>query len=141
MSITDAHNKRYSIKIFKITGMVIGSIIIAVIFAFIFGYIVLLLWNWLMPALFGLGTITYMQAFGLILLAKILFSGFKGHPHPHSYNKTHWTKHYHKYFNDKNGSLNNESEYFNSFWKNEGKQAFDEYVMRMKTKEKEKGDL
>jgi hypothetical protein len=36
------------------------------------------LWNWLMPAIFGLGTITYWQALGLMALSWILFRGFRG---------------------------------------------------------------
>jgi hypothetical protein len=36
------------------------------------------LWNWLMPAIFGLGTITYWQALGLMVLSWILFRGFRG---------------------------------------------------------------
>ncbi|CAN5363925.1 hypothetical protein BH09BAC5_BH09BAC5_21670 [soil metagenome] len=41
-----------------------------------FGYITMYLWNWLMPAVFGLKAITYWQAFGMLILAKILFGGF-----------------------------------------------------------------
>jgi hypothetical protein len=39
------------------------------------------LWNGLMPAIFGLRTITYWQALGLMVLSWILFRGFRG-PHP-----------------------------------------------------------
>lgn len=35
--------------------------------------ILMLLWNWLMPGLFGLATIGYFKALGLFLIAKILF--------------------------------------------------------------------
>jgi len=42
-------------------------------FALAFGWFVMLLWNWLMPAIFGLGAITYWQAFGLVVLAKLIF--------------------------------------------------------------------
>lgn len=38
------------------------------------------LWNWLMPSIFGLHTITYWQALGLMALSWILFRGFRG-PH------------------------------------------------------------
>ena len=38
----------------------------------VFGFIVQGLWNWLMPALFGLHVITFWQALGLFLLSKIL---------------------------------------------------------------------
>lgn len=33
----------------------------------------MLLWNWLMPVLFGLVKITFWQAFGLLFLSSILF--------------------------------------------------------------------
>ena len=37
------------------------------------------LWNWLMPAIFGLRAITVWQGLGLLALCRILFGGFKGH--------------------------------------------------------------
>ena len=44
------------------------------------GFVVMGLWNWLMPSLFGLKLITYWQAVGLLILSKILFGGFRGRP-------------------------------------------------------------
>ncbi|ARW56963.1 hypothetical protein [Synechococcus phage S-B64] len=35
--------------------------------------IFMLLWNWLVPGLFGLATIGYLKAFGLYLMSRILF--------------------------------------------------------------------
>ena len=40
---------------------------------FIFAYPFMLLWNWLMPVIFGLGSITYMQALGILLLCDFIF--------------------------------------------------------------------
>jgi hypothetical protein len=37
------------------------------------GYPVMLLWNWLIPELFGLSEITFWQAIGLNILCTILF--------------------------------------------------------------------
>ena len=34
----------------------------------------MLLWNWLMPGLFGLVTIGYLQAFGLYVMSRLLFN-------------------------------------------------------------------
>ena len=34
----------------------------------------MLLWNWLVPGLFGLATIGYVKAFGLYLISRILFN-------------------------------------------------------------------
>jgi hypothetical protein len=39
------------------------------------GQIVKWLWNWLMPPLFGLHTVTFWQALGLLILCRILFGG------------------------------------------------------------------
>ena len=48
----------------------------------IVGWVVMLLWNWLMPALFtGAQTIDYVQALGVLLLSKILFGSFRGPCH------------------------------------------------------------
>ena len=47
-----------------------------VLFTAIGGGVVMLLWNWLAPALFGLRLITFWQALGLLALCRILFGGF-----------------------------------------------------------------
>ena len=42
------------------------------------GFLVMWLWNSLVPAIFGGRTIGFWQAWGLILLSKIFFGGFHG---------------------------------------------------------------
>src|ERR1700761_9289809 len=59
---------------------VVGILMLVIIGILAFGSIVMLLWNALMPAIFHLPLITFWQALGLLLLAKILFSGFRGGP-------------------------------------------------------------
>lgn len=55
-----------------------------VAFAGLFGALVMLLWNWLMPHLFGLPAVSFCQAVGLLVLCKILLGGFGGgHHHGH----------------------------------------------------------
>lgn len=49
------------------------------IFVVIGGEVVLHLWNWLLPTLFGWRLITFWQALGLLALCRILFGGFGGH--------------------------------------------------------------
>jgi hypothetical protein len=46
--------------------------------ATIFSFVVMWLWNWLMPAIFGLHAISFWRALGLLVLSKILFGGFHG---------------------------------------------------------------
>jgi hypothetical protein len=53
------------------------------LFIWIFGEVVMHLWNWLAPALFGWRLITFWQALGLLALCRILFGGWCGHGHNH----------------------------------------------------------
>jgi len=50
--------------------LVVGLLILA---GLLFGVPLMILWNILMPDIFGLPTIGFWQAFGLNLLASILF--------------------------------------------------------------------
>jgi hypothetical protein len=53
------------------------KVVAIVIVAFtVFGFVVTHLWNFLMPGLFGLRTITFWQAVGLMVLGRLLFGGF-----------------------------------------------------------------
>ena len=49
-----------------------------VLFTWLFGEVVMHLWNWLLPALFGWHAITFWQALGLLVLCRILFGGWGG---------------------------------------------------------------
>ena len=63
----------------------IGIALIAIMAFFVMGFVVMSLWNWLMPPLFGLHVITFWQAVGLFFLGKLLFGGFRGGP-----GRRHW---------------------------------------------------
>ncbi len=54
------------------------AIVGMVLFVFIGGQIVMHLWNWLLPPLFGWRMITFWQALGLLTLSRILFGGMSG---------------------------------------------------------------
>jgi hypothetical protein len=64
-------NGRKVLRVFKF-------IVFAVVAAVALSWVVMSLWNWVMPATFTLHRITWLQAFGLLLLSKILFGGFRG---------------------------------------------------------------
>jgi hypothetical protein len=64
--------------VLAIIGMVVGGLAFAAALALAFGWVVMMLWNWLMPTLFGLPVISYAQAWGLVLLSHILFKGALG---------------------------------------------------------------
>ncbi|MGH8200572.1 MAG: hypothetical protein ACREVO_09460 [Steroidobacteraceae bacterium] len=46
----------------------------------------MLLWNALLPGLFGAPPLHYLQAVGLLVLSRILIGGLRGHP-------GHWRHH------------------------------------------------
>jgi hypothetical protein len=50
----------------------IGGIVLIALF----GLIIMLLWNWLMPEIFGLPTLDYWKAWGLLILCWILFKNW-----------------------------------------------------------------
>ena len=60
-------------KFFLIPIVLISLAIFAV-------FVLMSLWNWLVPELFGLGTITFLQALGLLLLLRILIGPRFGFP-------------------------------------------------------------
>ena len=55
-------------------------VIMGVAFLALFTYVVMLLWNWLVPELFNGPLLTYWQTLGILVLSKILLSGL-GHGH------------------------------------------------------------
>lgn len=66
-------NKKY-LSLLKIPLMIMGFILIVAGFSFV----VMWLWNAILPDLLGVGTLSFWQALGLLVLSKILFGGFGG---------------------------------------------------------------
>lgn len=54
--------------------------VFALLAAAVLSLVTMSLWNWLMPALFGLRAITFWQALGVLVLSRILLGGFRGRP-------------------------------------------------------------
>lgn len=52
--------------------------LIGVLVLVVFSAVVMLLWNLLMPEIFGLHSINFWQALGLFILSRILFGSFGG---------------------------------------------------------------
>ena len=62
-------------------------ILIATAAIIVFGGAVMLLWNNVLAGVLNISTITFGQALGILLLAKILFGGWRGGWGP---NRHHW---------------------------------------------------
>lgn len=74
--------KRHGKHWFKFALLALAGIIVA-------GLAVMLLWNWLAPALFAWPRIHFLQALGLLILTRLLVGGLRGRPHGHG----HWRRH------------------------------------------------
>lgn len=87
------------------------GLLLAASLALIFGYVVMLLWNAVLPAIAPFRTITYWQSVELLILARILVGGLghgrhggaKGHRHGEAWRK------------------------YDEWWKEVGQQSFDEF--------------
>jgi hypothetical protein len=64
------------------------AILAMILFIAIGAEIVLHLWNWLLPPLFGWRQITFWQALGLLILCRILFGGWG----MHGSNRPNWRR-------------------------------------------------
>jgi hypothetical protein len=96
----------------------------AVSVALLFGYLVMLLWNWLMPAVFGAREVTYWQAAGLILLARLLVgtsTGGGGRSGRWRQREPRQDRDYWKHYD--------------AWWNSEGKAAFEAHAERQKSAE------
>ncbi|HEY7353206.1 MAG TPA: hypothetical protein VH596_10620 [Terriglobales bacterium] len=77
---------RWAVKIVKIFVL---AIVFLGIFVIGFGAAVQHLWNWLLPSIFGLHTISYWQAVGLLGLSWLLFGGPRAWMGPRMYRRQH----------------------------------------------------
>ena len=68
--------RRFWQRRYIIPAVILGAPVVIAIFVAFFGVVVMLLWNWLLPPLFGLPEITLLQGFGLFILGRLLFGGF-----------------------------------------------------------------
>jgi hypothetical protein len=62
--------KRFSV------GRFLKFVVMAVACVALLGFVTMSLWNWLVPVLFSGPIISFWQALGLLLLSKLLLSGF-----------------------------------------------------------------
>ncbi len=62
----------------KAVALIGTVIVVGIVLILIFTLPVMLLWNWLMPDIFGLQTITFFQAMGLVALSSLLFRSSGG---------------------------------------------------------------
>ncbi|MGT2473765.1 hypothetical protein BZM27_02630 [Paraburkholderia steynii] len=64
----------------KFRRKIFAKALLLVLIIALLGWIVMSLWNWIIPTLvIGAHAIDYPRAIGLLVLCRILFGGFRGH--------------------------------------------------------------
>ncbi|MGE5494691.1 MAG: hypothetical protein ACM3S4_05265 [Burkholderiales bacterium] len=113
----------------RVIAAVITGIIAAAAVSLITAVFVMLLWNWVVPDMFGLGVIGYWQAFGLALLVKLLAGGFARRlPPPPGRWQKHWReRRFGRFCLDKRFD-----EAYEEWWESEGSAGFEEYLKKKK---------
>jgi hypothetical protein len=111
-------------RVGKIAGMVIGGIFLVVILGFLFGWVLQLLWNATVASMFDWPEITYWEAVGLFLLAKLLFGFGFGGGGRHKHGRHHHRRGAHARKFWKRGDV------FKDYWREEGKVAYEAYVAK-----------
>ncbi len=130
--MSDSHSENWprrgnpALKGLRIAGFAVLAVVGTAVFALAFGWLVMLLWNWLMPAVFGLGTLSYWQSFGLVILAKLIFGGLGGwgrhQGHGHRPGRGPWDEHW------KGGR--DRWRWYEDFWREEGRESFERFVQK-----------
>ncbi|WP_420573697.1 hypothetical protein [Kordia sp.] len=117
-----AHKMRERSPI-EIVGIIIFGIIAITGLAILFGFVIMWLWNWLMPEIFGLTTINYWQAVGLFILFKLLLGGCgSGGGKSSKKCKDHDDK--------KSKSDFSKWQHYDKFWEEEGDELYKQYIER-----------
>jgi len=110
-----------------IVGIVLFGIVAIGALAILFGYILMSLWNWLMPELFDLPMITYWQAVGLFFLAKILFGFGGGNSGSGGKKSNNKDSEYCRTRKEKKRDFSKWAHY-DKFWEEKGEKAYSEYI-------------
>ena len=107
------------------------------------GALVMVLWNWIMPDVFGLSKITLIQGYGLLILAKLIFGGMQANTTSGTKNnnlddntKAYIKESIHQEIKENNindYSINEDTdadELYEQWWSDEGEAYFDEYLTK-----------
>ena len=119
-----AHRMRKKSPI-EIAGMILLGVAGITALAILFGFVIMWLWNWLMPDIFGLASLTFWQAVGVFILFKLLLGGIGGGNGRGK--SSHRSKHK---CGTRSGRDFSKWKDYEKFWEEEGDAHFKEYLKR-----------
>jgi Ca2+/H+ antiporter, TMEM165/GDT1 family len=96
-------------------GKAVMILVFCTAFVMLFSYIVMRLWNGILPDVLGVRMISFWQAMGILVLSKILFSGFGGFAHKKEQFKNRFRQ---RMLNKWENMTPEEKEKFKNEWKN-----------------------
>jgi hypothetical protein len=99
----------------RIVGYGIMGVLIAACCALLFGYVTMALWNAIMPEISSLPALTFWQAVGLLLLARLFTGRFSHGHHRHHFGWRHRPA---------------SADRYAEWWEREGEAAFRAYDQR-----------
>lgn len=102
-------------KPLRIAAYATFGTLFAVIFAAVFGYATMLLWNAVLPQISSLPALTFWQALGILVLARLLTGRFS--------HGSHRGRGFRRRFGQN-------ADRYGEWWESEGKAAFDAYLQR-----------
>ncbi len=130
--------------------MIIGFAILGAGLIVLMGFVIMWLWNWLMPMIFNLPQLNYWQAVGVFILSKIIFGGFGGGSSNESGHKSkkrkkdtirghiksefekefdkEFDKEYDKEFGNKENPNEDYDELYEKWWEQKGESSFQDYI-------------
>lgn len=112
----------------EIAGIIIFGAIAIIGLAILFGFVIMWLWNWLMPEIFGLTTLTYWQSVGLFILLKLLLGGCGGSGSSSGSKKS--SKNSDNKCRTDSKSDFSKWKHYDKFWKEEGDELYKQYLER-----------
>lgn len=142
---------RFTGNLHRIVFWVIIGLILAVLFAVVFGIAVKFLWGATLSPIFGIPQISYWQAVGIVILARLVFGGFGYRSHSKSkerfwpdgktnesspfFRKMH--NRFHGWSDEKDETDSkpivpeSNQKHYHDFWEKEGKKAFQDYLAKV----------
>ena len=114
-------------KIYRIPLTVVGIAALGTVFFVVFGYVVMWLWNHALVTVFDVPTVTFWQALGLFVLAKLFF-GFGAGAQPAKPKDERHMKRRERSIATTEERMPDMDELFKQYWREEGKRAYEAYL-------------
>jgi hypothetical protein len=129
------------VRVGRVILAIVAGIFIAVLLGLALGWLVQFLWNATLAVIFGIPQITYWQAVGLFILAKLFFS--LGHHRGQDLHHKKVDNRWHRWIgvaNDETVDLPEDTTFFKKYWQEKGREAFEEYVKQENDKKNSEQD-